>query len=320
MKKLQILSKVANKVTNLTGRTGLKINKYSPEILVVGGIIGIVVSTVLACKATLKLDEVVDGAQNTIIRIKENKGVDQKTYSDADAQRDLFVTYVQTGVKMGKLYLPAVTLGLLSIGSILCSFKILKTRNVALMVAYKGIEEAFTRYRARVIADVGVDKDREYKYGIKKEQITVIEKDAKGKDIKVKKTIEVMDAQGLSQYAKMFDENSIQWLKTPEYNMMFLRTQQQYANDLLHTRGHMFLSEVYDMLGIPRTQASAIVGWVKGVGDDYIDFGIHDVELKGYRNENVNDTIKEERADFINGYRNTVLLDFNVCGVMYNKI
>ena len=322
MKKIMILSKMTNKVTNLTGRTGLKISKYSPEILVLGGVIGIVASTVLACRATLKLDEVLEEAQYDILRIKENTGINEDKYSQADANKDLFTTYVQTGVKIGRLYLPAVTLSVLSIGSILCSYKIMKTRNVALMIAYKGVEEAFSRYRARVIEDVGADKDREYKYGVKK--ITETEMaytDADGKKHKAEtKTIEVLDGLGVSQYAKYFNETSKNHMSTPEYNLVFLRAQQQYANDILQSRGHIFLSEIYDMLGIKRTQESIIVGWVKGVGDNFVDFGIYDVNVKGFGNDKVNDTISEERIDFVNGYKNCILLDFNVAGVVYDQI
>lgn len=141
MKKLTILTKVANKVTNATGRTGLKIKAMSPELLIVGGVIGIVGSTFLACRATLKLDEIVDTAKETVDKINDAKLTkSEDIYSEKDASKDLYITYVQTGTKIAKLYIPSVTLGVLSIGCILYSFKILKGRNVALMAAYKGLE------------------------------------------------------------------------------------------------------------------------------------------------------------------------------------
>jgi len=310
MKKLQILSKVSKKVTALTGRTGLKISKYSPEILIVGGVIGIVASTIFACTATLKLESVVDAAQETITRIHAQEKLNQENYSLKDANKDLYITYVQTGVKIGKLYLPAVTLGVLSIGAILYSYKILSRRNIALMAAYKGVEEAFNRYRQRVIADAGVDKDREYKYGVKKLETTEMAyTDEDGvKHKAVKNTIEVVDGKEFSQYARLFDElTSINWSKTPSYNLTFLNCQQRFANDLLQSRGHIFLSEVYDMLGFERDPASIVVGWVKGVGDDYIDFGVYDEAYAPSR-------------DFVSGREKCILLDFNVAGVVYDQI
>ena len=92
---------------------------------------------------------------------------------------------------------------------------------------------------------------------------------------------------------------------------MFLRAQQQYANDKLIAQGHLFLNEVYDMLGLPRTKAGAIVGWVyddnNAVGDNFVDFGIYDVH-------------RETARDFVNGYERSILLDFNVDGVIYDLI
>lgn len=112
----------------------------------------------------------------------------------------------------------------------------------------------------------------------------------------------------VSQYARFFDEGSPAWSKDSEYNLMFLKQQQQYANDLLKKRGHIFLNEIYDMLGIPRTKAGAVVGWVydenNPIGDNYVSFGITD----------------ERNANFVNGYEKSVLLDFNVDGNIWDKI
>ena len=107
-----------------------------------------------------------------------------------------------------------------------------------------------------------------------------------------------------SQYAKVFDESCSGWTKDPEYNMTYLRTQQRYANELLVSKGHLLLNDVYDMLGFPRTKAGQIVGWVYNknnpIGDNFVRFGLE--------NDNVN------MRNFTNGYSNTVILDFNVDG------
>ena len=182
MKKLQIISKMTMGIAKVAGRNGLKMRKYSPEILVVSGVFGVVTSTVLACRATLKLETIVDEAKGTLDKIKDTRAtMDDEAYSEKDASKDAYITYVQTGVKIAKIYAPAVSIGVLSIGAILCSFKILSKRNVALLAAYKGAEEAFFKYRERVIADVGEEKDKEYKYGTHKETIAVTEVDENGK-------------------------------------------------------------------------------------------------------------------------------------------
>ena len=117
--------------------------------------------------------------------------------------------------------------------------------------------------------------------------------------------------EGYSDYAKFFDEGCREWDKDPEYNLTFLKCQENYANDLLKSKGHLFLNEVYDMLGIPRTKAGQIVGWIydeeNPIGDNYVDFGIYDV-------------YKEANRNFVNGYERNILLDFNVDGDILSKI
>lgn len=113
----------------------------------------------------------------------------------------------------------------------------------------------------------------------------------------------VDESVNVSQYARIFDDSCVGWTKDPEYNMHFLKSQQDYCNDKLKAKGHLFLNEVYDILGIPRTKAGAVVGWVydekNPIGDNFVDFGLFD-------------TNDERNSDFINGYKNTAILDFNV--------
>lgn len=119
------------------------------------------------------------------------------------------------------------------------------------------------------------------------------------------------DEVNVSQYARLFDDSCMGWTKDPEYNMNFLKCQQNYCNDKLKTKGHLFLNEVYDILGFPRTKAGTMVGWVydeeNPIGDNFVDFGIFDS----------ND---ERNSDFINGYKNTAILDFNVDGNILDYI
>lgn len=309
MIKLTKLTKVANAITKATGRTGLKISKHSPAILMTTGLVGFGGTIILACKGTLKLEPIIDEAQETLEKIKhanDNPLITKEKYSDKDAAGDMFITYCKTGAKVLKVYAPAIGLGVVSIGCILTSFKILKARNLALMAAYKGLDTVFSKYRERLVADVGTDKDQEYRYGIKKvTQTTAAHTDENGNKVaKTTETVNVADIDSDSQYARVFEEGStINWCKTPGYNKMFLKSQQNFANDLLNQRGHMFLNEVYDMLGLERSKAGAIVGWVKGNADSVIDFSIFDFTATN--------PITDER---------TILLDFNVDGVVYDKI
>ena len=312
MNKLAMIKTV---ITKTIGRSGLIVKKFSPEILMGVGIVGVITSTIMACKATLKVDEVLENAQAQKDKIKETYDAPvkysdngHKQYTEQDYKKDLSIVYVQTGFKFVKLYGPTITLGVASIACILGAHNIMQKRNVALVAAYKAIEQSFGYYRKRVVEEFGADKDRQFKYGLREETVSFIEEDEDGKKHKVKTTIEVVDPNGKSQYARFFDEASTQWSKTAaEYNLVFLRCQQNYANDLLHARGHLFLNEVYDMIGVPRSQAGAIVGWVMDQGDDFVDFGMYNIDDIHAR-------------DFVNGYEKSILLDFNVDGVMYDKL
>lgn len=300
---LETLKTVAT--TNI-GRGLLKLKMHSPEILLVVGIGGAVTSTILACKATLKADEVIQTAKDKIDKIHQAK--DLPDYSKEDYQKDMTIAYVQTGVDFVKLYGPALTLGAASIACILGAHGIMKGRNVALAAAYKTVEQGFAKYRKRVVEEFGSDKDYMFKNGIREEEVEAEEPDAKGKMKKVKKTVLKSNPLETSMYAKWFDESNPNWSKTPEYSLMFIKTVQNYVNELLRSRGHVFLNDVYDELGIDRTQAGSVVGWIISKdGNNFIDFGIYDPD-------------KENARSFVNGQERSVLLDFNVDGVIYDLI
>lgn len=307
---------IVNNLTKTANKVGFKLRKHSPEILMVAGVVGTVASAVMACKATLKVNEVVEETKENIEKIhtatekgKTESGLD---YSAEDSKKDLTIVYAQTGLKFVKLYAPAVILGTLSITSILASNNILRKRNIALGAAYAAIDKSFKEYRGRVIERFGEAVDRELKYNIKSQKIEEVVTDPEtGKEKKVKSTVDVIDPNLYSEYARFFDDGCKGWEKNAEYNLMFLRATQNFANDLLRSRGYLFLNDVYDMLGIERTKAGQIVGWVYDPdnpdhnGDNYVDFGIYDMR-------------KPKARDFVNGYERVILLDFNVDGNIWD--
>ena len=300
-----------NGVTRTFYKVGFKVRKHSPEILVAAGVVGVVASGVMACKATLKVDQVTEQTKKDVTRIHEatEKGVTAagEKYSVEDSKKDLTIVYAQTGLKFAKLYGPSVVLGAASIACILTSHKILRTRNVALAAAYTAVDQGFKDYRKRVVERFGEELDRELKYNIKAKEVEETVVDENGEEKVVKKTVNVVDSEipGYSPYAKFYDDGCEGWTKDPELNLMFLIRQQNYANEKLQKKGYLFLNEVYEMLGIQKTQAGQIVGWTYDKncpqGDNYVDFGIYDTHKEGSR-------------DFVNGIERTILLDFNVDG------
>jgi hypothetical protein len=301
-------TEIMKSVNGVASKTVMKLKKHSPEILVMAGIVGTVVSAVLACKATTKVAEILDETKGTLDTIHEGMetgAINGQEYTTEDGKKDTVVVYAQTGMKLAKLYAPAIILGTLSITSILASNNILRKRNVVLGAAYAAIDKSFREYRGRVIERFGEQVDTELKYGIKAKKFEEIEVDPEtGKEKKVKKTVMVADPNLQSDYAVYFDSKSRNYETNPDYNRMFLKAQQAFANDKLQTRGHLFLNEVLDDLDLPRTPAGQIVGWTKDGPDGYVNFRIVEVE--------------RETED--GRHEPALLLDFNVEGNIWEKM
>lgn len=308
-------TKITDSVSRAFHKAGFTIKKHSPEILVAVGVVGTVASAILACKATLKVNEIVEESKTNIDKIHTatEKGVTEagQAYNAEDSKKDLTIVYAQTGLKFVKLYAPAVLLGAASVGCILTSHNIIRKRNVALAAAYTAVDTSFKEYRGRVVERFGKDLDKELRYNIKAKEVQETVVDENGETTTVKKTIDVAHPSEYSDYARCFDDGCAGWEKDAEHNLFFLRQQQNYANDLLKKQGYLFLNDVYKMLGIPVTQAGQAVGWMYDEdcpnGDNYVDFGIYDIH-------------KESNRNFVNGYERSIWLDFNVDGPIWHLL
>jgi hypothetical protein len=309
-----------NSIKFAANKAAFSVRKASPEIALAAGIIGVIFAGVKACQATLKVQPIVDKAKNRLDDIHEAKEAEGSSDTESDNYypenlyaKDLASTYTVTGLELTKLYGPAIAIGTASLALILTSHHIMRKRNAALAAAYATVSESFKTYRNRLIDRFGEQVDRELRYNIQKKKVNVVEKDENGNDKIIAKEVEVIDPKtdGYSVYSAFFDEASPAYEHTPEYNLAFLRAQQQYANDILHSRGHLFLNEVYDMIGVSRTEAGQIVGWVynkdsKGSGDNYVDFRIQEVHVKSKYDPEV--------------YESVLMIDPNVDGNILKEL
>lgn len=307
------VNELMNSASLAANKIGFKLKKKSPEILVVTGVVGVVVSAVMACKATVKAAEIVENTNNVLAMIHEaeKNGVTKagKEYTAEDKKKDLTIVYIQTGVKYAKLYGPAVVTGAASIACILTSHRMLKKRNIALAAAYTTLDKSFKDYRGRVVERFGEQVEKELRYNIKAEETkkTVVDEEGKKKTVKEMKNVAPAgwDPSNHSPYARFFDNTHPSWMKDPEQSRFWLKALQAQANDRLRARGHLFLNEVYEMLGFPLTDYGQVVGWIYDLknpkGDNFVDFGIFDVRRE-------NDS--EFGGDYIEGF----ILDFNTVG------
>lgn len=308
---------IVNKATRTFHRVGLKLRKHSPEILVVGGVVGTVTGAVMACKATTKASAILEEAKKDIEIIEtvaSDPAQQEGGYTEEDHKKDLTIVYAQTGVKLAKTYAPAIIVGGLSIAAILTGHNIMRKRYITTAAAYAAVDKGFKQYRDRVVERFGEELDRELRYNLKTKKVEEIEIDAKGKEKKVEKAVEVIDPAAVgdySPYARFFDDGCVGWDKDPQASLLFLTAQQSYANDKLQSQGFLFLNDVYEMLGIPKTSIGQRVGWIYDEncpnGDNYVDFGIFV-------------TNREKNRDFVNGYERVILLDFNVDGNIIDLI
>ena len=299
--------KAVNTATKLFFKGVGKVKRFSPEILMAVGVAGVVTAGVLACKATLKLEDVVEKAAEEIADVKDRRSVNEFD-SEVEFNKALTKVYINRTLQVGKLYTPALSVGLVGIGCLLGSHGIMNRRNFAMAAAYKAVESSFAQYRERVVDELGEDKDKELRFGLVETEVPTYGPD--GEQTGTQKLTDVkMDR--WSSYARIFDEGNEMWSKIPGQNQFTLTNQMNWLNDRLNARGYVFLNDVYKCLGFPATPAGQVVGWLssahKDSKDGFIDFGLFEIE-------------EQAKRDFVNGFERSVILDFNVDGDIHQKI
>lgn len=312
------------KISGIANTVGFTLQKNSPEILAIAGTIGVVTSSIMACVATTKLSGIIETANDQIEVIHaavEGSVPTKEPYTEEDGKKDVIRVYAKTAVDVVKLYAPSVIIGGFSLAGLLTSNDILRKRNVALAAAYTTIDTAFKDYRGRVVKRFGEEVDRQLRYDIQtKEVVEEVIDEETGKKKKIKKTVEEYSPDSISGYARFFEKYVVDangektinpnFKSTPEYNLMFLKTVQSYANNMLRCKKRVFLNEVYDLLGFPPSYEGQAVGWVYDPEnpniDNYIDFGLTKDSLN--------------YSDFVYGAEDAILLDFNVDGDVWSSM
>jgi len=280
----------------------LRVKQHSPKIMLATGIVGVVGAGVLACKSTLKLSEVLEEAENVKLsrtvafesgQLVENKDGKPSAYTEAEYNKDLIKIKVTAVLQIAKLYAPAIAVAAVSISLITAAHVVQSRRAAAMTAAYAGLKEGYDRLRQNIVDKYGVEEEAKLRHGVVVHEEVVADKDGKTKINPTDK------AAGYSAYARLFTEGNVNWTPNADNNWFFLTSQQRYWNDKLQSDGFVFLNDIYYALGLPKTKAGQVVGWVAGEknGDGYIDFGISD-SLKNF---------------FTDG-EGSVWVDFNVDG------
>ena len=295
--------KLPNVASRTLGSSKLSLQKNAPTILTVAGVAGFAITTALAIRATAKAVDVLPEIAKDIHQAKETVLAEVEA-GEADA-KDVGVAvtkvYAKSSLVLAEVYWPVLLTGSASAVCILVGHGMMKKRQASLVAAYTMLDAGYKAYRARVQEHLGEEKELALYRGVR--TVEAFEDDGTT-------PCEIIDMDDVmpSPYARFFDESSPNWRKTPEYNLLFLRSQQDWANDRLRAQGYLFLNEVYEALGLERSQAGQMVGWrydakKNHTGDGFVDFGLY----------NIGD---ECNRAFVNIIEHTVLLDFNVDGII----
>lgn len=298
------------------GNIKLFLNRNLPRLLIFGGTGAMVGSGVWACRNTYKklpnaMDKHYDRLDTIHREIEINHGLDEKEVRKMTAD-----AYFETAKDLTKIYIGPVLVEIIGLAGILGGDHTYKARSIQAAAAYLTLQTMYDRLHDGVAEKYGEDEAYKLAHGIKEVEVETEYTDKNGKVKTKKEKIEVIDpavADGYSSYARFFDEASDMWNSNPELNLITIKGVQEMANAKLRTNGYLFLNDVYEALGIPITAAGQQVGWIyddtNPVGDNYVDFGMYDTRISTSGNR-----------DFVNGYTNAILLDFNVDGIILDRL
>lgn len=215
------------------------------------------------------------------------------------ATQDFGKLFIKTMAKYVISFAPAAGAAILGTMCVTKSYKTLTARVMGLTAVCGSLKATLDKIHERVVEDAGEAKWQEYRYGIKEKEIEEVDEKGKVSKVKINVAESEKDLDGLI----IFDERSDYWEPEPDFPMYFIKLRQQLLTNQLVASGNLFLNEVFDALGLPRTEEGAVTGWVMGEGDEYVDLRPRVIKVK----------------DGI-GYHSTIVLDPNHDGVIIDKL
>ena len=286
----------------LVKKSEFVLRKNAPTIMTYAGVGGFIATVGLAIRATTKMDEVAPKLREQIKDCKDESAL-AETMTKKEASERLARVYVDVARETTKIYAPTVLVGSASILLVLGGHGMMLKRQAQLAAVYAALDTSYKAYRARVREVLGEEEEMKL---YRRPAMRALDQDEAGDGSDT--TMIDMGGPNPSPYARFFDETSPNWSKTAEWNLIFLRAQEKFANDRLKMYGYVFLNEVYEALGLERSQAGQEVGWridkdgnSPTGGDGFISFGLGDI-------------YDDNARAFVNGLENVALLDFNVDG------
>lgn len=286
-----------------------RISKHAPTILSVTASAGVIATGYLAWKAGTRFEDV--EGRDWDRRKECLKNADNIPDEDVPKiERKNRILFILDTVRT---VAPAAIVGAATITMIYFSNSISKKRLAAMGAAYATLQTAFDGYKRTMVEALGkesVEKILKPKLpNAGKSAEEILSSDNKSDAANVSDAV-VNSLKALSPYARIIaEESSTCWDPNEDYTSQNLAAVQLWANRRLERKGHLFLNEVFDQLGLSRTREGAVVGWLKnGEGDNYVSFGDFDASI--YRVPS--DDYTRVDSNFV--------VDFNVDGVIWDRI
>lgn len=286
---------VPNVITRTVGRTVLRTKANSPTILFVAGVVGMGTTVVLACKATMKVEGILTDHEKDMMEIgrMENRANGNLTNrQEEEFRKERQHVSLRTTSRMIRIYTPTAVAGVITIACLTTSHRQLVSRNAQLTAAYVTLQRFLESYRGRVRQEIGEEKERDVYYA--STPVTLAEDTPNGP-----KKVYGSKPGMRSPYSQVFDDSNHNFQESSTYNEHWFRIQEDMLTNKLRAQGHLFLNEVYDRLGLPRTPTGQLCGWAipHPESDDFVEikfFPMHD-------------------------YNGSYMLDFNAAGHVLNQ-
>ena len=293
--------RLPSNVTRGFGKAKLTLSEHSSDITMVIGVITLVGSIAEAIHGTFKFMEHLKTYESNLEKINKVQKAQEAGQGDEElmsidikaAKREAALELAKGGVKS---YWPTAVLGVGSVVSFGASVGLMKAKylRTSAVLATTIADKTFLENAVR--DKYGEEELRNLQTEMPDEkEINAHVDESTGKVVEEPKSPVYH-----SIFAKFFDEANPNWTKSPEDNRMFLQQKEQMANWYLENRGYLFLNDVYASLGIPKTKAGEICGWIWNP-----DGGIHQVSFGIFRKDS------EAARAFVNGFERSILLEFN---------
>lgn len=278
---------------------------HGPSILVGAGILGMAVTTYRAVKESETAQIELDTIEYNLANAKNTK---EKAIVYANGTKNLAYNYKTT------------LLGFtLSTTAILTGYSIMKKRYLGATMAITVLSKQFDTYRKACIEENGVAADHRYMNGLTKKKMDVIDENGKKK-----KEDCLVDTNGIDEnfsYCRYFDDEeagSVYDKKNKTMNIAIINMANTTLNETLKARGHVLLNDAYEALGLTRTYAGGVTGWLSRAFYENVLESEYWASADNYINITYDIVKKFDKET--GEYKDSILLDFNVDGVVIDKI